>query len=152
PIFLWPDTGLTAVIQRVRYRLCIFGFTPLGTGRPANVATRQTQRSFAAEYGVKCQVPVEVLSRSFVKQPLDQLCRVLGTRYVVRVCKAVHRLTREVGSKRVVPHTAVLTRCSRVLGSEAVRVQVWRVTVRSAESVQGLLQTRDHQIRAVTIQ
>ena len=66
---------------------------------------------------------------------------------IVGIGEAAHRLARERSGERVPPHAAVLSGRRGVLRAEARRIEIGRLTVRAAETVQRLLQPIADRVR-----
>jgi hypothetical protein len=144
---LRPETGRRAVVDGIRHCLSVFGIPILHTGTPGNIAAWQLYACLTTEDQIHGCVPGCCFTVTLVKDPFAQFPRILQGGIKTGVRQAQYRLTGKVGSKRVPVHTIPDTSLSRVLGAETVKVLILGITVGSTKTIQGVLQSRTHDVR-----
>ena len=145
---LRPETGRLSVINGIWNRLPVLAVTELETTAPGNAATTQLNAGISAENQINCHIPISLFIIAFIEDPLSQRLRVCRIRIVTGVCQSELWLTGEIAGKGVPVHTVTNTGHGWVLCTQAIRVQVVRLTVRSAKSVKRLLHSSAHDIRS----
>ncbi len=135
-----PWAVVRAIGQIARYQRLQGVQAKLRAERPAHLAAGQIDTRRSIEHQIGHELVGQGLHRAVVEHPPDHFHRVLGAGDVVRIRQTQSRVLGERAGERVPPHAIALAGRGGVLRAEASRIQIGRLTVRTAEPVQCLLQ------------